>query len=307
MVSRLNARAVTLGEDVAFAEGEYQPGTPIGDALIAHELAHVVQQRGTGDVGPQRKGDAATDALEEEADRTAVGAVVALHGGGRPEVAAVGQPALPRLKAGLRLQMSSCFSSRGSTAPAAPASALLDAFRRDFPDSADLIGPSPAAMRLIREAEQAGSQYGGFAEDGPGHSAWPYTSGNSVYIPRARRGDAVVAMSDFLFELNNAIRAPQFARIQADATAGTIDARQYARRTVEQEVDGMLRLGEIWFEMKRARGGSDWDRYDGDFYQAEYQDFRARRRTRDDIVTTVLGRVYPSGAHAGKTVEQFYI
>ncbi|MGB8218590.1 MAG: DUF4157 domain-containing protein [Candidatus Methanoperedens sp.] len=40
----LNARAFTVGSDVAFGSGEYAPGTPVGDKLLAHELAHVVQQ-----------------------------------------------------------------------------------------------------------------------------------------------------------------------------------------------------------------------------------------------------------------------
>jgi hypothetical protein len=49
--SELNAHAFTVGADVAFGAGEYRPGTIAGDALIAHELAHVVQQRGV--VGAQ--------------------------------------------------------------------------------------------------------------------------------------------------------------------------------------------------------------------------------------------------------------
>jgi hypothetical protein len=40
----INARAYTLGRNVAFASGEYAPGTHAGRHLIAHELAHVVQQ-----------------------------------------------------------------------------------------------------------------------------------------------------------------------------------------------------------------------------------------------------------------------
>jgi hypothetical protein len=40
----LNARAYTLGRDIAFAPGEYQPETPEGRRLLAHELTHVVQQ-----------------------------------------------------------------------------------------------------------------------------------------------------------------------------------------------------------------------------------------------------------------------
>jgi uncharacterized protein DUF4157/protein-glutamine gamma-glutamyltransferase-like protein len=40
----IQARACTLGSDIAFAPGEFQPGTQGGRRLIAHELAHVVQQ-----------------------------------------------------------------------------------------------------------------------------------------------------------------------------------------------------------------------------------------------------------------------
>lgn len=36
--------AFTLGEDIHFANGRYQPGVPAGQALLAHELAHTVQQ-----------------------------------------------------------------------------------------------------------------------------------------------------------------------------------------------------------------------------------------------------------------------
>ncbi|MEW6734857.1 MAG: DUF4157 domain-containing protein, partial [Acidobacteriota bacterium] len=44
--ANLNARAFTIGNNIAFAAGEYKPGTMVGDALLAHELAHVVQQNG---------------------------------------------------------------------------------------------------------------------------------------------------------------------------------------------------------------------------------------------------------------------
>ena len=44
--SRLNARAFALGPHLAFGRDEYAPHTPAGQHLLAHELAHVVQQRG---------------------------------------------------------------------------------------------------------------------------------------------------------------------------------------------------------------------------------------------------------------------
>jgi Domain of unknown function (DUF4157) len=40
----LMARAYTVGRDIAFRRGEYAPDTIAGRSLLAHELAHVVQQ-----------------------------------------------------------------------------------------------------------------------------------------------------------------------------------------------------------------------------------------------------------------------
>lgn len=44
MAKAINARAFTKGNNIIFAKGEYQPQTGSGKRLIAHELAHVVQQ-----------------------------------------------------------------------------------------------------------------------------------------------------------------------------------------------------------------------------------------------------------------------
>lgn len=56
------ARALTVGSDIAFAPGQFEPGTPVGDALIAHELAHVLQQ------DPLAAGGGASGAYERDAD-----------------------------------------------------------------------------------------------------------------------------------------------------------------------------------------------------------------------------------------------
>jgi hypothetical protein len=66
----LGARAFTVGEHVAFAAGQYRPGTISGETLIAHELSHTIQQSNsrmrteTGGAHQDRE-------LEREADRTA--------------------------------------------------------------------------------------------------------------------------------------------------------------------------------------------------------------------------------------------
>ena len=43
----VNAYAYTVGNDLVFGTAQYSPYTTPGRALIAHELAHVVQQTGT--------------------------------------------------------------------------------------------------------------------------------------------------------------------------------------------------------------------------------------------------------------------
>jgi hypothetical protein len=67
----LGAQAFADGENVHFAPGRFQPGSRTGDALIGHELAHVVQQREGRVAAPQGKGAAVVEdaGLEAEADR----------------------------------------------------------------------------------------------------------------------------------------------------------------------------------------------------------------------------------------------
>jgi hypothetical protein len=66
----VSARAFATGADVYFAQGEYNPGSASGDKLIAHELAHVVQQRGSSASGPLTVSQPG-DAMEQEADSVA--------------------------------------------------------------------------------------------------------------------------------------------------------------------------------------------------------------------------------------------
>ena len=66
----VSARAFATGTDVYFAKGEYNPGSADGDKLIAHELAHVVQQRGSSSSGPLTVSEPG-DTMEREADAVA--------------------------------------------------------------------------------------------------------------------------------------------------------------------------------------------------------------------------------------------
>lgn len=66
----VSARAFTVGNDIFFASGEYQPGTSQGNQLVAHEVAHVLQQRGAPSTGPLTVSQPG-DALELEAEALA--------------------------------------------------------------------------------------------------------------------------------------------------------------------------------------------------------------------------------------------
>ena len=70
LAASVSARAFTTGNDLYFAQGEYSPGSGSGDRLLAHELSHVVQQRGAPTSGPLTVSQPG-EPLEVEADQAA--------------------------------------------------------------------------------------------------------------------------------------------------------------------------------------------------------------------------------------------
>jgi hypothetical protein len=79
----VSALAYTVGSNVVFRDGQYDPGSRAGRWLLAHELAHVVQQ-GAGRAGPAAAITPADHPSEREADRAA--ARVLSGAGGTPSL-----------------------------------------------------------------------------------------------------------------------------------------------------------------------------------------------------------------------------
>ena len=80
----INAQAYTVGTDIVFRSGVYQPDTPTGQRVLAHELTHVVQQKsgpvsGTPAAGGIRLSDP-SDSFEQAATQTAESVVGARTG-----------------------------------------------------------------------------------------------------------------------------------------------------------------------------------------------------------------------------------
>ncbi|SEE85141.1 protein of unknown function [Rhizobiales bacterium GAS191] len=74
--SAVNAKAYAVGQHVVFGTGNYAPGTMAGRELLAHELAHVVQQ--------SRGGAAPSPASESNLEAGAQQAAAAATRGGSP-------------------------------------------------------------------------------------------------------------------------------------------------------------------------------------------------------------------------------
>ncbi len=131
---QVNARAFTVGNHMAFGKGEYQPGTMLGDALIAHELAHTIQQEGAdASMDKMEVGSDGYESLERDADMSAAGVVSALWGKAAGKVSAIARNILPTLRTGLRL--SRCDDKKapapsGSGSAAAPAAATTQSLSK---------------------------------------------------------------------------------------------------------------------------------------------------------------------------------
>jgi hypothetical protein len=153
----VDARAYTVGNHIVFGAGQYAPWSETGQRLIAHELAHTIQQRDvqgaeTAELPVSRPGDP----LEREAEATAAG-VVSCSAAELP--ASRGEPALMRQSQQTQPQQTQQTQQHN---PVEEARAL--AWGRIFNVHAKLTGvstPAPPsgsgreeASQLQREAEQ---------------------------------------------------------------------------------------------------------------------------------------------------------
>ena len=68
--SQLNARAFTYQNHIFFGAGQYQPQSPQGKQLLAHELTHVVQQGAAS--GPAQNTDRSSTSTESSVQRQSI-------------------------------------------------------------------------------------------------------------------------------------------------------------------------------------------------------------------------------------------
>jgi hypothetical protein len=118
---RVDALAYTVGRDVVFGAGQFAPTSIAGRELLAHELAHVVQQAPVAaDVAPLRIGEP-DDPQERAADRMAQSALA----GAPPAAERVPASAAPMLARRVIPRLVHCTPG-GAGAPALVVDALTD-------------------------------------------------------------------------------------------------------------------------------------------------------------------------------------
>jgi hypothetical protein len=138
---RFGASAFAVGNHIAFRQGTFRPGTLSGDGLIAHEVAHTLQQRDASTPAETGTYDRA-ESESAAATPSAVGRLTGLPGAGK------GSP-IPLGPTGLSLQR--CDGSRFDQPGPEPAmdttSGLLLHHPSDPPSWASALSPLPSNFK----------------------------------------------------------------------------------------------------------------------------------------------------------------
>jgi cytochrome c2 len=82
MSRELNAQAFTVGNDIYFNEGKYNPGDNSGKHLLAHELTHTLQQEGVQRKVQRQQMDGEIDLMDDPR----------MHSEGAPDASSCGAP-----------------------------------------------------------------------------------------------------------------------------------------------------------------------------------------------------------------------
>ena len=163
----VNALAYAVGRDVVFGAGQYAPGTEAGRRLLAHELAHVLQQ-GNGPVNDSAWGrlNPAEDRFELEADRVANNVMsVPVEGlprtvpGGNPARLSLAQPGLQRAAKFVESKSDPAFNLAERAA-----GGQLDAGNTDFVLNGKILSDQASAETALHTAKMESTDVKGGKE-----------------------------------------------------------------------------------------------------------------------------------------------
>lgn len=167
---QVNALAYTVKNDVVFGKGQYKPGTHEGKHLIAHELAHVIQQDGrTGQYLNRYTIAQSSNQLEHEAD---LAAAKVLSNSGKPQISP--------------LNSSKCLQRQVAGEPE------VDLPARDRARPQRQVLSPPSFRRLAREHPEIAQQLQVISRD-------TFNLVQTYRSARTQRGVSVITASDGFF------------------------------------------------------------------------------------------------------------
>ncbi len=265
---RVGAQALTTGNDVYFGPGGYAPETAQGRQVLAHELAHVLQQRAGRVAGAQGHGATLrTDpALEREADaageRAARGQPAALpHRTGAAATQRVYQP-----KLGFEIEMLVLVDIDGRPLPEKIPLGTYGTenieLTVDHSDKVTAPTPQPASRSTARQIPRYKGgpiQLGGY--DLPPGSAsrltLPTGTADTRPVPRWLADDLPIALSHVSHEFSDLpstpmpVQIPQFDVAQATDLAAAYRGQlaNWASVPAAQTLQALINLINAWCQL----------------------------------------------------------
>lgn len=210
----VDAQAYTVGRDIVFAEDRFAPATLDGKRLLAHELAHTLQQQGSASrPAAQLTVNQPGDAHEIEADRVADSVV---------DTAASVAPAMLRRDApGQSIHR----QKGGDKAKAAPAW-TADELKK-------MLDTCDGGLGIWAKAKKANGDNDPKIVPGAGGEM----DINSGTITLDETKDKCFAVQQLVQELSNMSRAADVVKYTAEAAAGDLSREQYIKSIEKLEYE----------------------------------------------------------------------
>jgi uncharacterized protein DUF4157 len=215
----VGARAYTVGPQVVFGAGQFRPATAEGRALLAHELAHVVQQSrapalpsrsplmiGDPDTAAEREAHAVAHADRQATPRTASAAVVQRDGDGPIDVdlavptqkdaddLAKAGIDLPRVSQGVYEQIAGPLDHSGQALTEAERKAIQTALKLSAAPAATPALALPLGAQFLLH-DTAGLLGSSAIQKQVDQGRGPLGKGVTAYVPKT--GDAIMARPGF--------------------------------------------------------------------------------------------------------------
>ena len=232
----IQALAYTVNNSIAFSAGSYAPETASGRRLLAHELAHVIQQRSAPALAQDQVAvGSAHDAVEQDAEQSAR---TALSGG----AAAVSQP-----------RLSSAAVIRRAPAPAASDTWTT---QQDLQDIREAKPPlqitedgHPVTVNVTRQFKQCNA-----IKTSDKRSAWFYNSDLDQLAIDHRTCTGNIVIDEFAKEFQDSqakgVEVGAAVNIAGDKTQGRVEVGGVAQDEnnvggVGARVQGSLKMRDV--------------------------------------------------------------